>query len=95
MKAVKINIGGKSFLLPESHADMYDFEYIQANKANIIACIQAYEEWLKNPMSDIPSSPDMREFKEKTGIIGAPFNLHDPDLYALDRGVEIEMEINL
>lgn len=96
MRAVKITIKNKSFLLPDSHSDNYKFPgYINANQENIIKCIDAYDAWLPNPLQDMGETPDMSEFKEKTGIIGIPFNLHDVDLYILDRNVEILLQVDL
>lgn len=96
MRTVKIIIKNKSFLLPESHSDNYEFPtYINENKENIIKCIDAYDDWLPNPLKDMGKIPDMSEFKAKTGIIGIPFNLHDVDLYILDRKVDVVMEVTL
>ena len=96
MQAVKIDIAGSSFLLPESHSDNYEFPtYITEHKPQIEQCVSAYQQWLKSPLSDMPTTPDMSEFKQKTGIIGVPFNLHDVDLYVLEKGVDIVMEIDL
>lgn len=64
-------------------------------KENIQACIQAYKKWLKNPLQDMPAHPDMSDFVKKSGVIGAPFNLHDPFLYAADKGIHIELEVDI
>lgn len=92
-QAIQLNINGHSFLISESCE--CEMEYIRSERNNIIKCIEAYEKWLKNPLSDMPPHPDMTEFKEKTGIIGAPFNMHDATLYALDRNIEIVAEIEI
>lgn len=96
MQAIKINIAGTSFLLPESHSDHYEFPtYITDHKPQIEQCVSAYQQWLKSQVDDMPPVPDMSEFKQKTGIIGIPFNMHDVQMYALTHGVDIVMEVDL
>lgn len=93
MQAVKITIGGRDFLLPDTHADNYDFPtYIEQHRTDIGVCIKAYNEWLKAPLSDMAETPNMAEFKKVTGIIGVPFDLRDPTLYALDRNIDIVLK---
>ena len=96
MKAIKIKIGGSSFLLPDSH-DNYDFPaYILEHKKAIKSHIDAGKKLASDPLTDhFKGLADMSEFKQTTGIIGYPFNVHDPDLYAIDRDVEIVLEIDL
>lgn len=96
MQATRIYIEGNSFLLPLSHADNYEFpSYIAEHKSDISRCVEAYKGWAKDPLDDMPPTPDMTEFKEKTGIIGAPFNLHNVDLYIIDRNVDVVLEVTL
>lgn len=60
MRAVRIKIHGRSFLLPEQYSDNYDFpDYIIENKDNIINRIEAYNAWLPNPLQDMGEVPDL------------------------------------
>jgi len=95
MKAIKIKIAGAEFLLPESGG--YEFPaYILANKSLIEAHVAAGKKWLTNSMTDYSLGlPDATDFKSVTGIIGFPFDARDPNLYAIDRGIEIALEIEL
>ena len=95
MKAIKIKIAGTEFLLPES--DSYEFPaYILANKPLIAAHVAAGKKWLTDSMTDYFSDlPDATDFKSVTGIIGFPFDARDPNLYAIERGIEIALEIEL
>ena len=96
MRAIKINIAGASFLLPESH-QFYEFPtHILRHKAEIKQHIEASKKFSSNPLIDHPTKlPDLSEFKRITGIIGFPFDARDPDLYALDKGIEISLEVDL
>lgn len=96
MRAIKIIIDGTSFLLPESH-QFYDFpEYIKKHKSDIQLHIQAGKKAALSPSANhLSGLPDMSDFKRVTGIVGFPFNMHDPDMYALDRKIEITMEVEL
>lgn len=96
MKAIKIIIDDTSFLLPESH-QFYDFPgYIKKHKSDIQLHIKAAGKAALSPSTNhAPELPDMSDFKRVTGIIGFPFNMHDPDMYALDRKIEITMEVEL
>lgn len=96
MLATKIKIGESCFLLPESHGD-YEFPaYILEHKKAILQHIEAANKIEKDPLtSHFEGLPNMTAFVNKTGIIGFPFNAHDPVLYALDRGVEVVVEVEL
>lgn len=95
MKATKINIAGSSFLLPE--AENYTFPtYIVRHKDAISAHVEAGRKFAADPLSShFEGLPDVSEFKKITGIIGFPFSAHDPDLYALDKGFEVVLEVDL
>lgn len=96
MKAIKVHLGKSSFLLPESHWDNYQFpDYLIKHKEAVKKCVEAYEAWQINMLGDMPPMPDMREFKEKTGIIGVPFDLRCIVLYEIDRNIEVDLEVNL
>jgi hypothetical protein len=96
-KAILIKIGNYKFLLPDSHAD-YNFpSYILEHKQKIFELCYAYEKNMEN-MLDICKQkeyPDLKEFREKTGIIGCPFDMRDTELYALDKKIQITLEVDL
>ena len=96
MKATRIKIEGTAFLLPESHQS-YEFpSYILKHKEAIKNHIEAGKKLVKDPLTDhFAGLQDLSEFKKVTGIIGFPFNQHDPSLYAQDRGIEILAELDL
>lgn len=96
MKAIKIIIGGAAFLLPDSH-QFYEFPtYILQHKDAILQHIEAGKKFSIDPLTNhFEGLSDLKEFKRITGIIGYPFNAHDPDLYAIDRNVEIISEVEL
>ncbi|MFK4751452.1 hypothetical protein [Oceanobacter antarcticus] len=97
MNATKIRISGAEFLLPDTHSD-YEFPtYIMEHRSEIQQKIAGAKMMLKNPMSyeQLVDIPDMTEFKQKTGIIGWPFDMRDVNLYELDRCINITMTINL
>jgi len=96
-EAIKITINGKSFLLPGEQNGFYEFPtYIQQHRAAIVEWVEASKHQVKDPLGDHMSGlPDMSEFKRITGIIGFPFSAHDPDLYALDRGWNVVMEVDI
>lgn len=96
MQAILIKIDGTAFLLPDSHGG-YEFPgYVLGHLARIRQHIDAVRRWAADPLgADLGSLPDLAEFKRVTGIIGWPLNSHDPQLYALDRGIEIVMELEL
>lgn len=96
MLATKIKIGGSFFLLPDSHGD-YEFPtYIVEHKEAILEHVMAGNKLKEDPLADhFDDLPDMTEFRRITGIIGFPFDAHDPDLFALDRGVEIVLEVEI
>ena len=52
----------------------------------------------ENPMAfnsdQFADLPDVQYFKDRTGIIGQPFTMHDTELYILDRKVNIVIEVN-
>ena len=96
MQAILINIDRSKFLLPISHSDNYEFpSYIVENKQNIIDCIKAYKTWVKDTLQPMPPMPDMAKFKEKTGIIGVPFDMRDVDLYIIDKNIDVVLEVEL
>lgn len=104
MNCIKINIDGQPFLLKEPNAyDDYEFptfiiqnlpllrEYIkQGNKA--------LKEFSANPLAfssnPFANLPDVKYFKDRTGIIGQPFTMNDTELYILDRKPTIVMEVD-
>ena len=97
MEAIRITIEGNPFLLPGDKNGFYEFPtYIQQHRAAVIEWIEASKKQLADPLADHMSGlPDLSEFKRVTGIVGFPLNAHDPDLYALDRGVRIVMDVQL
>ena len=96
MQAILINIDRSKFLLPISHSDNYEFpSYIVENKQNIIDRIKAYKTWVKDTLQPMPPMPDMAKFKEKTGIIGVPFDMRDVDLYIIDKNIDVVLEVEL
>jgi len=97
VEAIKITINGKSFLLPSEQNGFYEFPtFIIRHRAAIAKWIEASKGQVEDPLGDHMSGlPDMSEFKRITGIIGFPFNAHDPDLYALDRGIQVVMTVEL
>ena len=96
MQAILIKIENSQFLLPVSHSDNYEFpSYILENKENIIQYVNVYKTLVKDTMQPMPPIPNMQEFKEKTGIIGVPFDMRDVDLYVLDKGVDVVLEVQL
>lgn len=104
MNCIKIMISGQDFLLPEPNTyDDYEFPtFIQENlpllKDYIKQGNEALSEFSKNPLAfssnPFASLPDVQYFKDRTGIIGKPFTMHDTNLYILDRKVDVVMEVN-
>lgn len=96
MKAIKINIEGASFLLPDTH-QFYEFPtYILKHKAEIKKHVEAGKKLASDPLTNhFQDLPDMSEFKRITGIIGYPITMHDIVLYALDQKVEVVLEIGI
>lgn len=95
MKAIKIKIAGTEFLLPEK--EDYEFPtYILAHKHLIEAYVAAGKAWSKDPLNDhFHGLPDASDFRATTGIIGFPFDAHDPNLYAADRQIDVVMAVEL
>ena len=104
MNAIKIYIDGQPFLLKEPNAyDDYEFPtFIIENLPLLRDYIKQGNETLRafsaNPMAfhsnPFASLPDVKYFKDRTGIIGQPFTMHDTELYILDRKVNVIMEVN-
>ena len=104
MNAIKIYIDGQPFLLKEPSAyDDYEFPtFITENLPLLRDYIKQGNEILKafsgNPMAfnsnPFANLPDVQYFKDRTGIIGQPFTMHDTELYILDRKVNIVIEVN-
>ena len=104
MNAIKIYIDGQPFLLKEPNAyDDYEFPtFIVENLPLLRDYIRQGNEALKafseNPMAfssnPFTSLPDVQYFKDRTGIIGRPFTMHDTELYILDRNVDVLMEVS-
>ncbi|MFA5495544.1 MAG: hypothetical protein WC247_12265 [Porticoccaceae bacterium] len=96
MKAIKIRISGAVFLLPDTH-QFYEFPaYINRHRDDIAAHVAAADKFSRDPLGDHFSGlPDLTDFKRVTGIVGFPFDLRDPDLYAANQGIEIVLEVDL
>ena len=96
MRAIKIHVGEASFLLPDSH-QFYEFpSYIVQHKEKILQHVTASKKFVNDPLTDHTADlPDLSEFKRITGIIGYPFNIHDVDLYVLDRKVHVTLEVRI
>ncbi|MBP9788129.1 MAG: hypothetical protein KBC72_11345 [Acinetobacter sp.] len=104
MNAIKIYIDGQPFLLKEPNAyDDYEFptfiienlpllrDYIKQGNETLKAFSENPMAFNSNPFADLP---DVQYFKDRTGIIGQPFTMHDTELYILDRKVNVVMEVN-
>lgn len=106
MKAIKVQIENTAFLFP----DGFDFtfpDYVNDHLNTIRSYIHASNEMtdaMKNYGSTDTSNlqkrikllkAELAEFKARTGIIGFPFNMHDVDLYVIDRHVEVVSFFNL
>lgn len=98
MQATLITLAGMQFLLPADKSD-YEFpSYVLKHKPQIERLLVMADHALSNPLADPlpgPTREEMREFRERTGIVGYPIDLHDPVLYAVDRQIEIILEVNL
>ncbi len=101
--AIKITVGTHSFLLPETHSD-YDFPgYIEQHLdliSRYIETIKTIEQCSGTPFSEEMGnaeirakflSSELKEFKEKTGIIGYPLDFKDVNLYAIDHKIDINL----
>ncbi|MBX8493142.1 hypothetical protein K5D42_25055 [Pseudomonas cichorii] len=99
MKVIRIQLAGTQFLLPEGHGD-YEFPgYVLEHKARIEAYVTAFKAYARNMLTgSLPvMSDDLKAFRQRTGIIGYPFDMHDANLFALDpgRGVTVVLDLAL
>ena len=97
-KAIKIHVGGGTFLLPEPgpHSNYIFPTYILEHKDDIERLVEGGGDFAKDPLNfHSNSAQDLSTFRSKTGIIGFPFDARDPDLFAANEGVEILLEIEL
>lgn len=100
MQVAKINIAGKSFLLPETHFDNYEFPtYILENlsllEEFITKGVAAMKKFSTDPFGDhLSDLPDVSEFKQVTGIMGNPFDMRDIEMYLLSNPVDVVVEID-
>lgn len=97
MKAIIIIINNSKFLLPGSH-QFYEFpSYIEKHKDDIVKHIELGKKVAENPLIEhsFSSLPNLDDFKRITGIIGHPFDMRDPELYALDKSIEIVLEVTI
>lgn len=102
MNCIKITISGQDFLLPEpNNYDNYEFPtFIHENLVLLRDFIQqaniALEKWKKDPLNDyFKNLPDVQYFKDRTGIIGIPFDAKDVQLYVANNPqLNIIMEVS-
>lgn len=106
MRAIKVQIEKSNFLFP----DGFDFifpDYVNEHLPTIREYISASHEMVA-AMKSLGSTDttnlqkrikllksELGEFKSRTGIIGFPFNMHDVDLYVVDRQVHVVSFVNL
>lgn len=96
MKAILLKIDDHKFLLEENAGNDQSMSYILSNKELLRSIIKEGEEVVENLMGYNPKlTLEIKEFKEKTGIIGYPFNMHDVDLYIIDRNIDVVLEVNI
>ncbi len=97
MTYVLVKMGSGAFLLPDSHADNYEFPTdILAYREAIEAHLSALERFAKDPLTDHFSDlPDLSPLKRITGAIGVPFDVRDAELYAVEHRLDITMEVSL
>lgn len=93
MQAKKIIVGGKAFLLPDSHWSRYNLDDEYAGKLkSIIEYVLNEIKTEDNPLLRHIPNPDFNEIKQTTSIIGYPFTGVEGlnvDIFAKNQGIEI------
>lgn len=102
MYVILIQIEQAKFILPEANpCDDYEFptfitENIELLREFIQQGKQAMADFAKEPLKDhFKDLPNVQYFKDRTGIIGAPFDMQDTEMYLLTHPeVEVVMEMS-
>lgn len=105
--AVKIIIDSYSFLLPDTH-EGYEFpgyvlqhkglisDYILASKMVLSAASEPFSVEMQTASDTVAMlKKQLVEFKERTGIMGFPFDLKDVDQLILANNIDVAATVDL
>lgn len=97
MNVIRIRIAGAVFLLPDTHNDYAFPGYIIEHRELIAGAVELGQEVLAAPLDvhGAELSEALKALKLRTGIIGFPFDLRDADLYALNRQLNVVLDVEL